>query len=314
MRPLGRAAVAVMSAVLCAQTAAVASPERPVVVPKGDVARDTIVSISTPVLVEGAAEKGVFAAGAEVVVCGRVSGDVAVIGGRLVLKEDAVVTGSVLLVGSDQDFAPSSRVEGKLFTTSLFAEDVRGLFSDPAGYFLTVRYGAALVASRLFSALLWLVLSVFVIKLFPAHFSFACGRTKSDPGLVVGVGVVGAAGGFAILMVSLALCLLLVGIPLLLAFLVFALCAWVFGMTVLLYTVGDKVRSWLKVGARSPMVAIVLGAGVWALVGFVPVLSSLVKAVALVLALGVSLSTRFGTGRRWLSRPPAPSTLPLRNS
>ncbi len=267
-----------------------------------ETATDTIISISNPVRIDGHANKGVFTAGAPLTVAGTVDGDVAVIGGKLILEPQGQINGNVLLVGSTQELAPTARINGKLFTTPFLQEETREIFRDPAGFLFSYDYDFRFIAGRVFTSLIWFVLSILILKLFPAHIAFAASRMRRDPGYTAGIGVVGTTGLLVLLLISLALCLILIGIPIFLILLVFLLSAWVFGIVVVFCVVGEQTLKLLRIRRRSPIMALVVAIALWTLIKFLPGISLLVHVSAFIMSMGIALATRFGTGTPWLRR------------
>lgn len=274
-------------------------------IPRGETAFDAVVSVAEPVMVDGMAAKGLFTAGANVTIAGTVRGDVALIGGRLELKEGAVVEGNVLLVGSQSVLPSRAAIKGKLFTAPLLGSEANAMFRDPVGFLFHQEYGAAAIATRLFVSLFWFAIALVLAKMFPAHVDFACRRLKTDPGYNACVGLVGALGLLVAVLVTLALCLALVGIPLFIIVALFIIASSLFGMTVFLYVSGDLLSRLLHIGRRTPLVSLVLAVTVWTLLRFLPGLSFLVQLTAFALGMGIVLTTRFGTGTPWIRKAPA---------
>ncbi len=291
---------AVWIAFLTSAPAAAAPPR--VVVEKGRRAAEMIVVMGTPVQVDGTAASGVFAAGSDVVVNGVVEGDVAVIGGTFTMTAASRVTGNVLLIGSDQKLADGSTIEGKLFASGILGDDVRQFLTNPFGYLFSHSYDALSVAKRIFFSLAWFVIAMVIIKLFPAHVSFACKRTRQDFKNAFGIGIVSAVAAFVSLILSVLLCLVLVGIPLLGLLALFLLAALAFGVTAFLCVTGELLASVLKLRNRRPMVCLLLSLTAWTLLRFIPGVSFLVQLAVITAALGITVGTHFGKGTPWFSR------------
>jgi hypothetical protein len=275
---------------------------RPVVVEQTETARDIVVSVSNPVIIRGTAEQGVFTAGANLTISGTVQGDVAVIGGELELLSTAQVHGNIFLVGSTQRVSPGATIEGKLLSIPFLGEETRRILTNPAAFLFSYTYDFKFIASRIFASLLLFLLSLATVKLFPAHVSYACGRMKQEPGYTAGMGVLGLTGTMVALLVALALCLVLIGLPILLLLILALIVAWIFGMVVVFCTVGEWILRLLKRKSPSPLWGLILAIGLWTLVKFLPGVSLLVHLAASVLALGITLTTRFGTGIPWFQR------------
>jgi len=277
-------------------------------VKKDDVAGDLVISISNPVIIDGKATQGVFAAGTTLTITGTVTGDVAVIGGNLILKENGLINGNVILVGSAQDISPSARIEGKLFTTPFMEKEIRKIFNDPASFLFSYEYDFMFIAKRIFSSLLLFILSIIILKLFPAHVSFASSRLKRDLGYTLSMGIVGITGILVLLLISLALCMFLIGIPIFLLLLLFLLSAWLFGIAVIFLLVGESILRWTRVKNKSTILALMAAIVIWTGIKFLPGISLLVHILTVILSVGITLTTRFGTGTPWFKRRALPST------
>ena len=280
----------------------VPAQSRPVIVEQTETARDIVVSISNPVLIHGTAEQGVFTAGADLTISGTVQGDVAVIGGKLNLLSTAQVHGNIFLVGSTQHVSPGATIEGKLLSIPFLGEETHKIFTNPAAFLFSYSYDFKFIASRIFASLLLFLLSLATVKIFPAHASYACGRMKQEPGYTAGVGVLGLTGAIVAILVALALCLVLIGLPILFLLILALAAAWIFGMVVVFCTVGEWILHLLKRKSSSPLWGLILAIGLWTLVKFLPGISLLVHLGATVMALGITLTTRFGTGVPWFQR------------
>lgn len=274
-------------------------------VPRGDTAADLIVSLANPVRIDGRAARGVFCAGSELTITGEVVGDVAVIGGQLTVGDGAVIRGDVILIGGTPVISPGARIEGRLLSAPLLGDELRSMLTDPAGFLLRTDFRPAAIATRLSASLLLFLLCAVLMNLWPAHIAYASTRLKRDPWLVAGVGVVGTTAFAAALMVALALCLVLVGIPLVLGLVVFGVAATFFGLATVFYLGGELTLRLLRIRARSPLPYLAAGITVWTILKFIPLLSLITHVGVLTLAMGICLATRFGTGRPWLRRPPA---------
>ena len=295
---------------LLAGAAGAAEAPAPIIVPAGETAPDIIVSFSTPVVINGTAADGVFVAGADLTINGNVVGDVAVMGGRLVIPAGGTVRGKVFLVGSTSAVDPSCRIEGKIFTMPFLGGEAQAMFSNPAGYLLSVQYDFGFIAKRVFFLLFWFLLAITLAKLFPAHVSFAITRLKTDPGYTAGLGVVTIAGGAVLLMVALALSVIFIGIPIVVLLLLGLFAAWAFGMVILFYAAGDKLLRLLRRTAPSPLASLVTATLLWTAIKFLPGLSLVVSLAALVFSLGITVATRFGTGVPWFRRHRKPVARP----
>jgi len=278
------------------------------VIAKGqDIAEDVIV-FAKSVLVQGVARRGVASFGGSVIVEGTVRGDVAVVGGTLEIRDGGIVHGDVIVVGGRLQRGPLGRVDGKVFATSVFEEKLLNLFSTPSKTLLSVNYSLAAISWRLLRALTWLLMSLLIFKLFPMQIISASRRMRYDAARVLGVGMLAFLATGTALFVFLVLCVVLIGIPLIIIWLVFCLAAWIFGSVAFYYFFGDLVGRWLlRKETLSPNVIFPIGVVVYALLRLVPILTFILPFLVLTLAFGAVYCTRFGTGTPWFRKAEAQS-------
>jgi hypothetical protein len=106
--------------------------------------------------------KGVLSFGGDVIVEGKVYGDVASVGGSVIQREGAYIGGDVFSVGGayKPESATPLREPGR--ETIMFAgyeEEIRGLAQNPTSL-LSPSLSPAFFAQRLFSVLFWFVVSL----------------------------------------------------------------------------------------------------------------------------------------------------------
>jgi len=137
-------------------------------------------------------------------------------------------------------------------------------------------------------------LNVLVFTLFPEHVRTVRAAIEEKTGAVVLWGVL-----VAILAVPLAgfLAFTVIGIPLIwLGVVVFGV-AWLLGNAALTWLVGHRVSDAASARVENPLGQIALGVALLGILGLVPWVGFLVGLGVFVLAVGASLSTRFGTLR-----------------
>lgn len=250
----------------------VAADENTVVV--DDAPEMEVFSYGKNVIVKKSA-KGVLTFGGDIIVEGRVDGDVAAVGGTVIQKENAYIGGDVIILGGK--YRPESvnpmRAEGK--ETVMYAgyeEELRNLSQNPAGL-LSPTFSLAFVAQRLLSVLFWFIVSLAFTTLAPGAVSRAIARFRLSALKVVGIGIA------AFLLITIGLIGSLGFLPnylsAVLGIMAFALLmlAYVFGRVALHVSVGKLLqRRFLPENHRSETVAILMGVVFWTLLLSVPFL------------------------------------------
>ena len=148
-----------------------------------------ILSYGKTVIVKKEA-KGVLTFGADIIIEGRVEGDVAAIGGSVIQKENAFIGGDVIILGGK--YKPESanplRNEGK--ETVMYAgyeEELRDLTLNPLQIF-SPHMSLAFLAQRIISVLFWFVISLAFATIAPGAVSRAIARFNLSTTKVIAIG------------------------------------------------------------------------------------------------------------------------------
>jgi hypothetical protein len=137
--------------------------------------------------------KGVLSLGGDVIVEGRVEGDVAAVGGNIIQKEDAFIGGDVIILGGsykhDREI-PLRNPEKETVMIAVFEEELRNMSQNPAGI-LSPTLSWSFFAQRLLSALFWFLVSLGLTTIAPGAVSRAVTRYRLSRLKIFGLGVVG---------------------------------------------------------------------------------------------------------------------------
>lgn len=135
-------------------------------------------------------------------------------------------------------------------------------------------------------------LGVLVYTLFPRQVTRVREALEKNTGPVALWGVIA-------LLVAVPLIILLVitiiGIPLILVQILAYGVAWILGYTAITLLLGGRILEAAKSESDNPLIKILIGVAILGLVSFIPVLGVLVSIAVLIMALGSSVFTRFGT-------------------
>jgi len=267
-----------------------------------DVPDQEIVSYGKTVIVKTRA-KGVLAIGGDVVVEGRVSGDVAAIGGSVIQKEGAYIGGDVFAVGGSYkpECANPLREEGR--ETVMFAgyeEEIRDLSQNPSSLF-SPQFSLGFMAQRILSVLFWFVVSLGLATLAPGAVSRAIARFQLSTLKVIAIGVAAFLGTTIGVIGSLNVIPNPLGVVFgLMAFMLLML-AYVFGRVVLSVSVGKMIQKYF-VGEKngSEALAILVGVLAWTLLLSIPYVWTLALFVLFSTGIGLVLTAR--PQRVWQTR------------
>lgn len=217
--------------------------------------------------------KGVLAFGGDIIIEGRVEGDVASIGGSITQKSNAVIGGDVIVFGGTYRPESANPLRGEGKETVMYAgyeEELRGLTQDPTQIF-SPTFSFAFLAQRVLSMLFWFVISLGLTTLAPGAVSRAIARFQLSTLKIFAIGFSAFVATTIIIITSLSvLPNFLSAIFGLMAFVLLML-AYVFGRVALQVSVGKMLQKQLFGDKnQSETTAIFIGVFVWTLLLSIP--------------------------------------------
>lgn len=243
--------------------------------------------------------KGVLSFGGDVIVEGRVEGDVAAIGGSITQKENAFIGGDVIIFGGT--YRPENKTplrnEGKeTVMFGVFEEELRDLTQNPSQIF-SPSFSLAFVAQRVLSMLFWFVVSLGLTTLAPGAVSRAVARFQLSTLKIF------AAGFAAFLLTTVTIIVSLSFLPNYLSaifgLMAFALLmlAYVFGRVAMQVSVGKILQKrFAGEHSRSEALAIFIGVFVWTLLLSIPYIWTFALLALFAAGIGLVLTGRSSTG------------------
>ena len=249
----------------------------------------SVIAVAKTVIVKHSA-KDVFVFGGDVVIEGKISGDVGVIGGKITQKEGAFIGGDVIVIGGSYqpDGLQPLRTEGKeTIVFGILEDELRDLGRNPSSI-LSPELTPVFFAQRILSALFWFVVTLGFATIAPGAVSRAIARTKLSPAKVAGLGLAGLIGSLLLVStastalpeyLSVIVWLMVVGLLML---------AYLFGRVTLQLSIGKYVQKHLLPSYKTnETVAILFGVVIWTVLLSLPYIWIL--AVLAVFAAGVGL-------------------------
>jgi hypothetical protein len=280
-----------------ASDAAAAAPE-PVPVarpePAGSAARgeDRIVTGGSARVERGETVKDLVVLGGSAEVLGTVTGDLAVMGGRAVVRKDGRVEGDATVLGGSLQIEDGGAVEGDIGIVGGRLE--RGEGARIGG---SVQQGKGRVsispsgtAGRIGSAITRMAL-LFVFG--TVLLALATRRMEALQGEVVGrpmrAFALGVVGSIVAIFSTVALVVSIVGIPIAIIALLIAVFGAYAGICAVLATVGGAL---VQHRTQNPYVHLAVGCLVFMLAGAIPYIGGVVTAAVVLIAIGALVSTR----------------------
>lgn len=279
-----------------------------VVIAEGETARDEIVLMGGSVRIDGEARKDVVVIGGSVTVNGEVNGDVVAIGGSMRLGPDARIRGDAVVVGGSLNRSPGAEIEGELVDVGVVG--LQGLPGFSFGLGDWLGFSTWRLAWRTTQLIYWLLLALLTVALVGDRVSSAAASMQREPLRLFIIGLVGFFALCFLFIVFLALSIVLLGIPFLMALVLGWWLAYIFGMVTAFQVLGDGVARALGKGDSTQLGLVTLGALALGVIHFFPFIGWLAWTVAAFIGLGAAFATRFGTNQPWVGRqvvaPPAP--------
>jgi hypothetical protein len=245
------------------------------------VKEESIVRVGENVIVpQGAEVKSAVSVGGSVTVAGKVQEDVVAIGGDVTLQDGATVGGDVVTVGGLVHKNPVAVIKGNIVEVKLPAAMV------------TKGLGWGLAFMSLLSFVAFLVLAVILAALFPGQLGLVSYYVERQPGHAL-------LWGFLAVIATPAAILLLIltifGIPFIPVLLLILGAAFVFGYVSISQLLGKLTLKAFKVRGKPMAIEVLTGLAILFIVGFLPILGWIIKAIAGLMGLGAVAVTKFGT-------------------
>ncbi len=244
--------------------------------------------------------KGVLAVGGDVIVEGRIEGDVATIGGNVIQRENAYIGGDIIVFGGaykPESANPLREAGRETVTFGVFEEEMRNFGQNPSEIF-SPSFTVGFIAQRLVLALFWFIISLVLATLAPGAVGRAVARIQLS-GLKVSA--LGSAVFVAILVVTIAGALLLPNyLSVTLAFMgiLLLILGYVFGRVTLQVSVGKLIQKHLfPQNNRSETLAILAGVVFWTILLSLPYIWIFALFAVFVVGIGLVLTGRHST--RW---------------
>ena len=265
------------------------------------VTNNIVIGTGDTIRITGTIKQGAICFGCDVIVEGTVEGDVAAIGGSVIQRSGAKISGDVIVLGGTYqhlDPVPQRNSAAMTMMMAGYQDELRNLMRSPSGILrpsLTPGY----LGTRLLAVLFWFIVSLGLTAAMPGTISRGVTRVQLTSLRVALIGFTGAvviaSGVWACLWVlpqPISVLVFIMGTILLVL-------AWLFGRVVLAAATGKWLqRKYIPIGKHSESVALLLGTAFWVLLTSLPYVWPFVVAAMIVLSMGLALTARYRAGWR----------------
>lgn len=262
----------------------------------------SIVKIGSDVTIEaGQKVRNVFVIGGQITISGTVDSNVVAVGGSVVLTKTAVVGGNAISLGGIVVSHRDSQIGGtitEINSSNLFETLTAALSAEWEGW----SWIFAVISLSIF--LVILVLALLIVALLPKPVRAVAEAIGEN---TFKVALTGLLGLVLIAPLALLLTISVVGIALIPLEVIVVVCSVLLGFIAVGQLIGKKVLKLFHRRNPSMLRETFWGLIILWLIGWIPYIGWMVKAVALVIGLGAALITRFGTYQGWKTVPSHPT-------
>jgi len=274
--------------------------KKDIIVEEGET-QDNVMSWGGEIQIKGNVTDSVINFGGTIIIEGRVGQTIVGFGSEIILKSTARIEGDVISLGGTLDKDPGSIIEGDTIYFSTSDEVARFLKEGMVGI-LGFSLLPLLLIFKLITLVIWFILAIILVAIFPKQISFASEQIQKSFWPIFGTGILSIVIFTGLIIFSVFLSFILIGIPILLALIAVGIVIKVFGRVVVFYFMGEWIFKAFGGKKASGLFAVLLGLFLFGLIGFIPVIGSVLSFVLSIIGWGVVIRTKFGTMENWFKR------------
>ena len=287
------------AALACAGVApAMEAPPQPaLVIEEGSLARDQVVALGRDLRVDGEAQSDVSAVNGSVWIRGRVGGNVTVLGGDALLSPTARVSGDVFVLGGRIEASQGSRIEGRSVAYPSLSSAWLTLLEGPSLGLSSL--SPVVVGAKLALLAAWMGLALVLLATSGREVLSTSESVAREPFRNFFVGLTGVVAIVLTALFFTSFAAVLVGIPMLALVVLLALLLKLWGMVAVFHALGSWTAWHLLRRRMLPANGAVLGLFILGVLKLVPWVGTWVWTVVTLIAIGASLTTKFGRREPW---------------
>jgi len=268
----------------CAALLAAAAGDKTIAVPAGTTSPGSINAFNSALVIDGKVEDGIFLIGGSLRLSGAVNGDVICLGSQVDIGEGAFIGRDLIIIGGRLAKDPGCKINGEFYYVRT-REDLKKI-SHTLLPFLPESGGMTFF--RVSKIFLWFILVMLALLLLPLQVSRAAAMLKKAPLRHGAFGLLAMLAFILLLLVFIILSLVLIGIPLLVLLIAAYFLILIFGRAVLYFAIGSAIAAAFKING-SPVLFVVLGTLVYALLKFVPWIGAPLLIIMDIVAIGIGV-------------------------
>ncbi|MEN8222125.1 MAG: hypothetical protein ABFR36_02605 [Acidobacteriota bacterium] len=244
---------------------------------------NNLLSFGKDIIVNGSVERSLIKIGGSLRLNGKVNRDVVCISSKVELGEEFFIGGDLIVIGGSLVGKNQDNIKGDIHNINL---SIKKIDSSLTSFALTSN---TLKLIRIIFLIISLILSLIIFGLIPVKIKKA-EELMTDNALRIGsLGILSLLTFIILFLLAIILSLIYIGIPLLLIILLLFICLFVFGRTVMYYSIGQWVINKFNLSIFSPAIFILIGVITYAILSFIPVAGFILLKVLAIFELGISV-------------------------
>lgn len=278
------------------------SPSTALVIEEGSVARSQVVALGRDLLVAGEAVADVVAINGNARITGKVAGDIIVLGGNALLSSTARAKGDVFVLGGTLEAEQGARIDGRSVSYPTISSAWLTLIEGPSlGLPPT---SPVVLGAKMALLAAWMTLTLLLLATSGRGILSTSQEVVANPMRSFFVGLTAV---LALTMTGLffsAFAAAVVGVPLLVLVVMLALMLKLWGMVAVFHALGDWLGTTVFRRRFLTLNCALLGLLTLGAIKMIPYLGTWVWTVATLIAVGATLSTKFGRREPWFDFQP----------
>lgn len=268
-----------------------AKGNKDILVPAGAIHAANINAFNSFLDIAGKVDAAVFLVGGRLRLSGQISGDVICLGSQVDIQSGAEIGRDLIVIGGRVNKDPGCKINGDFYYIRT-REDLKKITRTLLP-FLPVSGG--LNFFKISKIFFWFILALLTLAVLPLPVSRAADMLQKSPLRYGAFGLLAVLVFILALFISIILCLVLIGIPLLFALMALYFLTLIFGRTVVFYFIGARIASFLKL-KNNAIFFVIMGTAVYALLKVLPWFGAPLLIIMDIFAIGISIG--FILGRR----------------
>ncbi len=249
---------------------------------KGNI-KSNLLSLGKDIIVDGNIEKSLIKIGGSLKLNGKVKRDVVCISSEVELGADFFIEGDLIVIGGSLTGKNEKNVKGDIHNINLSIKKIDSSLTSIAFNSKTLNL------IKIFFLIISLIFSLIIFGLIPVKIKKAEELLTDNVLRIVSLGILSFLTFIILFLLSIILSFIYIGIPLLLIILLFFIFLFIFGRTIIYYSIGQWLIHKFNLSIFSPAIFILIGVVTYGILSFIPIAGFVILKVFALFELGISV-------------------------